>query len=135
MLICIKQHLNNIWRSTHGKVKQRLSSKKVFVVKRKCSIDFFIPINIFAKFFSWAPYKILYSLRKLIGYEVARTRLAAMKSFWNWLNATDLKWLFNVNNIDTKNVWNWKYFKPFSGVSIIDFDLMNFGFDISVFSM
>ena len=52
-------------------------------MKKKQSIDFFIPVDIFPEFFSQPPDKISCSLRKLVELEVAQTKLVAMKSFWN----------------------------------------------------
>ena len=44
MIICIKQHLSNIWRSIHEKVKQRWGwlEKKALVYKKACIL--FVPI-------------------------------------------------------------------------------------------
>ena len=39
MVICIKQHLNNIWSSIHGKAKQKKKLKKVSLIKKACSIE------------------------------------------------------------------------------------------------
>ena len=47
LLLCIKQHLNNIWSSIHQKVKQLVAGwveKKVLLTKKSVFVDIILSV-------------------------------------------------------------------------------------------
>ena len=94
MLICIKQHLSNIWTLIHEKVKQRWSwieKKSVLYIKKSVLVGTYFNESVFNPFFvpSWIRScfcvnreKISFSRPDYVDYEIFIWRLTSLTGFY-----------------------------------------------------